>query len=402
MMYNKIKINEYLRIIMNNYTNRFLILRNTINNELISALLTFYERRNEESYRDFLAAVYSCNAEKHLLSSIEEIILRDKNAFSVACATTGNPSTHIKKAYINDIKLIFAAINYVKSNDDFTYGKPLPVFDCDSYDTLIYDLCSYYKTNGYGEFIGNKAFEYVKGAFIPLKITAGIALNNLKEYVSEKRVIENNIRDFLGGLPYSHMLLYGDRGTGKSSTIHAMLNAYYNKGLRLIEVTKENLVDVKKIKQQVTDLPLKFIIFIDDLSLPEQDEKSSSLKAAIEGSVVDSKNVMIVATSNRRHVVKESFTDRENSVHPTDSIEEQLSLSDRFGLTVMFSSTDKVSYLSIVNQLADDYKLSTPKESLETLAEQWAIVNGGRSPRRAKQFVDFVYSCEQSKREIDF
>ncbi|MDE5766868.1 MAG: ATP-binding protein, partial [Clostridia bacterium] len=209
-------------------------------------------------------------------------------------------------------------------------------------------------------------------------------------------------RDFIDGLPYSHMLLYGDRGTGKSSTIHAMLNRYCDNGLRLIEVEKDNLKDIKKIKQQVADLPLKFIIFIDDLALSEQDEKNSLLKSAIEGSLLNGKNVMIVATSNRRHVIKESFSDRENSVHPADSIEEQLSLSDRFGLTVMFSSTDKASYLSIVRQLAKDYRLTTSDKSLEALAERWAIINGGRSPRRAKQFIDYVYACEQSKREIDF
>ena len=196
------------------------------------------------------------------------------------------------------------------------------------------------------------------------------------------------------------MLLYGDRGTGKSSTVHAMLNAYSDSGLRLIELDKSQLPSVKEIKQQVAPLPLKFILFIDDLTLDEQDDKTSALKSAIEGSSVDSNNVMVVATSNRRHVIKEKFSDRDNSVHPADSIEEQLSLSDRFGITVMFSSTDRAEYLSIVNQLAADLKLTTPKKQLEALAERWAIVNGGRSPRRAKQFTDFVYSCERSGRVL--
>ena len=181
-----------------------------------------------------------------------------------------------------------------------------------------------------------------------------------------------------------------------------MLNAYCGKGLRLVELDKNDLPSIKKIKQQLAPLPLKFIIFIDDLTLDEQDERTSALKSAVEGSVVYGNNVMIVATSNRRHVVKESFSERDNSVHPADSIEEQLSLSDRFGLTVMFSSTDKAQYLSIVRQLAADCELTTPSERLETLAERWAIQNGGRSPRRAKQFVDFVYACERSGRAIDF
>ncbi|MDE7163040.1 MAG: ATP-binding protein [Clostridia bacterium] len=368
----------------------------------MSALLAYHQDSTEENYRDLLSEIYSVNAEEHLLSSVEEIILRDKNAFSVACATTGKPSAHVKKAYAADLKIVLSALSAVKTCTDFDYSKPLPVFDCGSYENLIYDLSDFYRANGYGEFIGNRAFEYLNGGFIPLKETDVVTLEMLKGYESEKKLIENNIRDFLGGLPYSHMLLYGDRGTGKSSTIHAMLNKYYDGGLRLIEVEKENLKDIKEIKQQVADLPLKFIIFIDDLALSEQDDKNSLLKSAIEGSLSASKNVMIVATSNRRHVIKESFADRDNSVHPADSIEEQLSLSDRFGLTVMFSSTDKASYLSIVQQLAKDYKLTTPDKSLEALAERWAIVNGGRSPRRAKQFIDYVYACEQSQREIDF
>ena len=133
-----------------------------------------------------------------------------------------------------------------------------------------------------------------------------------------------------------------DRGTGKSSTVHAMLNKYWKDGLRIIELNKDNMLDLPKIRQKVTDNPLKFIIFIDDLSLNESDDKISGLKAALEGSVSgNTENTMIVATSNRRHIVKENFSDRENSVHVNDSLQEQLSLSDRFGITVLFSSTDK-------------------------------------------------------------
>ena len=198
------------------------------------------------------------------------------------------------------------------------------------------------------------------------------------------------------------MLLYGDRGTGKSSTVHAMLNAYCDKGLRLIELNKNDLLFIKEIKQRLAPLPLKFIVFIDDLTFGEQDDRVSALKTAVEGSVIYGNNVMIVATSNRRHVIKESFSERDNSVHPSDNMEEQLSLSDRFGLTVMFSTTGKSEYLSIVEQLAADRKLSTSKEQLAILAERWAILNGGRSPRRAKQFTDFIYSCEKSGRAIEF
>ena len=174
-------------------------------------------------------------------------------------------------------------------------------------------------------------------------------------------------------------------------------------GLRIIEISKENMLCIPAVRELVADNPLKFIIFIDDLSLDEYDEKVSSLKAGLEGSVSGgTENVMIAATSNRRHIVKESFSDRENSVHPGDSIAEQLSLSDRFGLTVMFSTTDKSEYLSIVGQLADDAGIKTDRQQLFALAERWALTKGGRSPRRAKQFADLAYACEQRGVPIDF
>lgn len=198
------------------------------------------------------------------------------------------------------------------------------------------------------------------------------------------------------------MLLYGDRGTGKSSTVHAMFNKYCNRGLRLIEINPHGIDKISDIRQKTASLKLKFLLFIDDLALAENDERASVLKSAIEGTAQGGGNVMIAATSNRRHIVNEKFTDRENSVHKSDNIEEQLSLSDRFGLTVLFSSTDKACYLSIVDQLAADRGITLEVEKLKTLAERWAILNGGRSPRRAKQFTDFVFACQKSGRPVDF
>ena len=173
-------------------------------------------------------------------------------------------------------------------------------------------------------------------------------------------------------------------------------------GLRCVEIPKEQICLINKVKEVLSALPFKFILFIDDLSLEERDEKVTALKAGLEGSIHErSANVMIAATSNRRHIVKENFSDRENSVHARDTMEEQLSLSDRFGLTVCFSSTGKAEYLSIVKQLAADARIEIPDEELCSLAERWALVKGGRSPRRAKQFIDYVYSCLAKHIPID-
>ena len=157
-----------------------------------------------------------------------------------------------------------------------------------------------------------------------------------------------------------------------------------------------------ELKELLASLPFRFLIFIDDLSLEENDGKVTALKAGLEGSMNEkSSNVMIAATSNRRHILKENFSDRANSVHARDPMEEQLSLSDRFGLTVCFSSTGKKEYLSIVRQLADDAGISLPEEELFALAERWAIAKGGRSPRRAKQFVDYASACTAKNIEIE-
>ncbi len=386
---------------MNNYINQLKVLRSLEDNGLVRSLLDFYAERSADAYNDFLYEVFLSGAETRLLAAVQSAVLHDVNAFSVACAKGEKISTYLRAAYKSDLKIISDAVAVVSECEDFNLGKPLSVFDFEG-TLLLNDLELYYREHGYGQFIDGKAFEYCGGEFIPISGTADITLAQLKNYRNEKTLIENNVKNFLEGLPFSHMLLYGDRGTGKSSTVHAMLNAYSDSGLRLIELDKSELQSIKSIKQQVAPLPLKFILFIDDLTLDEQDDKTSALKSAIEGSFVGSDNLMVVATSNRRHVIKEKFSDRDNSIHPADSIEEQLSLSDRFGITVMFSSTDKAEYLSIVNQLAADLKLTTPKDKLEALAERWAIVNGGRSPRRAKQFTDFVYSCEQSGRALEF
>ena len=196
--------------------------------------------------------------------------------------------------------------------------------------------------------------------------------------------------------------MYGDRGTGKSSTVHAMVNLFRGQKLRLVEIAKENVLALPELKTRLAAEPMKFVVFIDDFSLQESDDRVSTLKAALQGSMEGHVgNVMIVATSNRRHIVEENFSSRMNSVHMGDSEEELLSVSDRFGITVLFAATNKQEYLAIVRAVAADMGLKTPAEILESLAERWALVRGGRSPRRARQFVDYAYACEQKGREID-
>lgn len=386
---------------MNNFESRFKVIRHALNNPLINAMLSEYYGKTSSPSADLIFEVFEAGAENDFCGAVQSILLRDDNAFSKACAKDGNCSEYLKFAYLQDLNTLFKITEHFYNSNDFSYGAPLPVFKAKTDAQLIERLREFYAKNGYGILIGNRAFEYRGGEIYPMTGISDITLSQLKDYETEKKAVTDNVKDFLSGLPYSHMLLYGDRGTGKSSTVNAVLNEFYDSGLRLVEIGKEELHGIKQLKQTLSALPLKYIVFIDDISLSEQ-EMPSTLKAAVEGSVTEARNVMIVATSNRRHIVKESFSERENSVHPSDGIEEQLSLSDRFGLTVMFSTTGKSEYLSIVRQLANDLSLTTPVTDLEALAERWAILNGGRSPRKARQFTDFVYACEKSGRPIEF
>jgi hypothetical protein len=387
---------------MNKNFNNLAVMRHLNSNPVFAQLQKSEEKNFNIS--ELAYELFTRNAENNLAGYICHTILVDENAFSITCANKQTPSPYLLKAYKNDLDIIFSAVNNLNDNGLFNKGKATQPFDENfNVETSVANLSKFYSTHGYGMFIDYKAFNYQAGKLLPIENTSPITMSELKNYEYEKKLIGDNIVNFISGLPYSHMLLYGDRGTGKSSTIHAMLNEYFSQGLRIIELSKENMLHIPEIKQLIANNPLKFIIFIDDLSLGEYDDKVSTLKASLEGSVSSgADNAMIVATSNRRHIVKESFNDRENSVHPSDSMAEQLSLSDRFGLTVNFSTTDKAEYLSIITQLAADRHLTTNNDKLAALAERWALVKGGRSPRRAKQFIDLVYSCEKRGTEIEF
>jgi predicted AAA+ superfamily ATPase len=185
-------------------------------------------------------------------------------------------------------------------------------------------------------------------------------------------------------------LLCGDAGTGKSSTVKALVNDFYDKGLRLIELRKDQLAFLPYVMGKVSQNPLKFIIFIDDLSFNQNDDNFSMLKAALEGSAsARADNAVIYATSNRRHIIKESFGDRDgDDVHRNDTLQETLSLSERFGLTVLFQKPDKKLYLSIVKELAKRKGVSMDEKELEVQAEAFALKKGNRSARAAEQFIE--------------
>lgn len=287
----------------------------------------------------------------------------------------------------------------IKTIPAWETGKPLPPLN-EGWENQLDDLTAFHQTNGYGKYAKHIAFTWRNKEICPVTSTDLITLEDLKNYEEQRQRVIDNTESFITGHPANNVLLYGDRGTGKSSTVHALLNEYHNRGLRMIEIPKSAVADLGLIREQIVCSPMKFIIFIDDLSFDSNDTSFSELKAALEGSLSGRQsNILIYATSNRRHLIKENFSDRENDVNRGDTMQEQLSLSDRFGLTITFLNPNKFEYQDIVRKIARDRRLEVDEEHLCFKAEQWATRRGGRSPRCAKQFIDYVESCEKRGKE---
>lgn len=270
------------------------------------------------------------------------------------------------------------------------------ILNSEDWGDCLEDIIEFYRKYGTGEFGEYRAFvwenedgkEYLRGVESP----DPVRLKDLVGYEYQKETIIDNTKQFLNGYPANNLLLYGSRGTGKSSTVKAIINEYYNEGLRLIEVDKSKLADFTKIIRVLKNKKLKFIIFVDDLVFEEGEASYSALKTILEGGVENrSNNILIYATTNRKHLVKETFTERSgDDVHANDSIEEKLSLSDRFGITVSFYSPDQKEYLKIIDGIVESRGLDVDTKYLYAEALKWVRWNNARSPRTAKQFVNWL------------
>ena len=266
----------------------------------------------------------------------------------------------------------------------------LPTWECGTTEITTEGIVRFHMVNGCGEYAKYIAFVRRNGKCIPIANPDLVSLSSLEGYEEIRRPVVENTIAFIDGLPANNCLLYGDRGTGKSSTVKALLNEYCDKGLRLIELPKMYLSEFPDIVQEIAGLPLKFIIFIDDLSFQSGDENYTALKGILEGGIASRPgNALIYATTNRRHILNETFSARQgDELHLSDTIQESLSLSDRFGVQVGFLAPDRKIYYRIIHALADERCLPVDREELEKAAEKWALKKGGRSPRTAVQFID--------------
>ena len=370
--------------------------------EVMKKLTRFLESTGDEVektelYSDFVRSLYAhgCDLGKYILRRLYE----DENEYILRLSEKKDVPDCMKTAVGNELKL-FSEISRLAPESllDFAADKAcLPKFENTGFD---YEQ-EYSKkvdrlfTDGYGIYSKYFMFNIKDGGIItPLKSADKISVDDLIGYEGERQKVIDNTKALVEGKPAANILLCGDAGTGKSSTVKAVANLFAPKGVRLIEVQKQQLMFLPVIMDEIHHNPLKFIIFIDDLSFQKEETGFGTLKAILEGSAsAKAQNAVIYATSNRRHLVKESFSDRDgDDIHRSDTIQELTSLSERFGLTIQYSKPNKPLYLQIVKSLVEKRGLQIDEKELEIKAEAFALRKGGRSARGARQFVDSLIS----------
>lgn len=359
------------------------------------------------AYGEFFRVLSDHHATESLAGHITRAALYDENIFTLAAAAgrADELPENIKEAVKRDCESIIFLANldaesilneYTYINDIREIADTLPRWSCGKVEPEFENgcdfdrLCAFCKQNGCGIFARWRAFIWRDGDIRPVEHPDKISLDSFIDYERQRQRVLDNTLAFINGKTCNNCLLYGDMGTGKSSTVKALGNELRGQGLRVVEMPKERLSEFPLLVDKIAPLPLKFIIFIDDLSFQSQDKSYTSLKAVLEGGLAARpSNALIYATSNRRHLIKESWADRDtDDIHRRDNMQETLSLSDRFGLAVNFGNPDKAEFLEIVYALAERAGVTMKKEELAAKAERFALSRGGRSPRCAKQFVE--------------
>ncbi len=372
------------------------VFRNILRTKELSSFLSFISckgdiREKMSLYGDF---VYSLAPYGNSFSAfLKKAVCEDENLYIVSKAKNKDIPSSVEKNIKEELSL-FSLMSEIRPEELFDgedYEGFIPLFENEKTDfvALYKERVDNVSSLGYGIFASRAMFKVENGEIVPVDSADEISLESFVGYEKEREAVEENTVALLEGRDAVNVLLCGDAGTGKSSTVKALVNHYFSYGLRLIEIRKDQLFSLSHIMGKIADNPLKFIIFIDDLSFNKNDDCFSMLKAALEGSAsAKAKNALIYATSNRRHIVKESFSERGgDDIHRNDTVQELLSLSDRFGLTVYFQKPNKILYLDIVHALAQRKGIKLDEKELDIKAEAFALAKGSRSPRVAEQFI---------------
>ena len=377
----------------------------------LSALSVFrgiLDKREMKAFFDFLKADELCdklNYYGEFINSLgihagsfsaflKKAVCEDENIYIKSVAKNKEVSASIKANAEKELEL-FSFLTELTPDmlvEGVSYSEYIPEFENEKVDfSAVYaERLNHIERYGYGIFATAGMFRVENGEIVAVEAADDISADIFIGYEKERQQVMDNTEALTLGKAAQNVLLCGDAGTGKSSTVKAVANAYFDKGVRLIELRKDQLFSLSHVMGRIADNPLKFIIFIDDLSFNKNDDCFSMLKAALEGSAsAKASNAVIYATSNRRHIVKERFSERghEDDIHHSDTVQELLSLSDRFGIVVYYSKPNKKLYLDIVHELAKRENLDIDEKELDIKAEAFALAKGSRSPRAAQQFI---------------
>ena len=366
---------------------------------------------------------------------LTNLLVNNENSYSCACEMRGEVEGSINELVLHDIAIFKELFDY-----DFTEMMEVlkaPEFavvlayEGSSADSKVYNrrirdrictlaqhfvqnenamamkatLTQFYREYGVGDLGLHKAFRVEHGedgvGIVPIRNIAHVYLDDLVGYEIPKQKLKENTEAFVEGRRANNCLLFGDAGTGKSSCVKAIANEYYEKGLRIIELYKHQFQDLNEVIAQIKNRNYKFIIYMDDLSFEDFEVEYKYLKALIEGGLEKKPaNVLIYATSNRRHLIRENYSDkadrRDEDMHAGDTVQEKLSLVYRFGVTIFFGAPDKKQFQQIVKALAERNGLNVPEEDLFLLANKWELSHGGLSGRTAQQFIDFLLGQSKS------
>ena len=387
---------------LHNELHTLAVFRSLLSDPVIEALDEFLVCHNESAainaYSNFVAKLYA-TGKRTLAGYVQHIVNNDENAYIRMIGQGLEPWPELEENVrweLNTLQRI-ADLTPDKLRRDLEYLGHLPGFAVKQLNIAesYWERCDNIGSFGYGPYAKYRMFYLDQdNKIVPVVNPDGIRLESLVDYKREQQIILDNTLALLAGKPAANILLTGDAGTGKSSTVKAVANALWDEGLRLIEVRKDQLRSIPGILDELSGNPLKFVLFIDDLSFSKDDDSFNGLKAVLEGSVAArSANVVVYATSNRRHLIKETFSDREgDDVHRNDTMQELASLSERFGIHITFSKPNKETFLRIVHRLAEENGIGIPESELDLLAERFALERGGRSARIAKQLVDGILS----------
>ena len=379
------------------------IFRNILKTKVIKKLLKFLNCETKENidnikqidlYSEFLSELFK--SDNNLADFILSQIFLDDNIYISKCILKQEINNNLKKTFKNELNFF----KYISSFDfssifNKEYSKNIAELEIKEIDfyKIYFEHIKNIDKKGYGIFYNNNMFVLDdRKDIIAVKNKDNQDIKKLYGYEIERNKVLSNTKILIEGKKANNILLYGDAGTGKSSTVKAVANFFKDEGLRLIEIKKNQLHFITDIIEKLSCSPLKFIIFIDDLTFSSNDDTFSYLKAILEGGVNSfPNNIAVYVTSNYRHLIKENFTDRTgDDIHIEDTIQQIMSLTNRFGMIITFQRPGRDLFKEIVLSYAKENNIKTDKEELINQAEAYAIRSTGRSPRVAKQFIELL------------